>query len=444
MATEIRPKIVGLAGGTGSGKTTITKALLAHLGNDAVLLQHDWYYRDQGHLSLEERTRVNYDHPDAQETSLLIEHLMALRRGESIAAPQYDFATHTRHPDTRMVAPRPVILVEGINTLVSEELRHLFDLSIFVDVPADIRFIRRLQRDVAERGRSPESVTKQYLEQVRPMHEAFVEPCKARADLVLSGEADVAESVEKILARLGRTTIKSCSSPRFLLLSNSTMHGEPYLRWAQPHIAAQLEGIDEALFIPYAAVDIGFETYTAMLSEGIAKSDTAIIGIHTVGDKAEALKNAQCIIVGGGNTFALLAACQREGLMAPIGTAVRSGATYIGWSAGANLACPTIMTTNDMPIECPENFEGLGLIPFQINPHYRTESREGHGGESRDQRLKEFVRRNPSLGVLGLPEGMYISVADGESALCGDGKAMWFSDGREAEVVMPGRFTHCS
>ncbi len=441
---KVLPKIVGLAGGTGSGKTTVTKALLAHLGNDAALLQHDWYYRDQTDVPLAERNQVNYDHPDAQETALLIEHVAALRRGESVAAPQYDFATHTRRCETRTIAPRPVIVVEGINTLADPGLHALFDLCVFVDVPADIRFIRRLQRDVAERGRTTESVVTQYLDHVRPMHEEYVEPCKSKADLVLSGEADVAESANKIVARLDRYATGADAAHQLLLLSNSTMPGEAYLAWAQPHITEQLAGIDEALFIPYAAVDIGFETYTAMVSEGLSSAKTAIIGIHTIEDKVDALKNAQCIIVGGGNTFALLAACQREGLMAPIGTAVRSGATYIGWSAGANLACPTIMTTNDMPIECPENFEGLGLIPFQINPHYRTESREGHGGESRDQRLKEFVRRNPSLGVLGLPEGMYISVADGESALCGDGKAMWFSDGREAEVVMPGRFTHCS
>lgn len=197
------PRIVGLAGGSGSGKTTVTRALMERLGERAVLLQQDWYYRDQAGVPLEERGRVNYDHPEAQETSLLVEHIEVLRAGQAIEAPQYDFATHTRSSATVHVAPCPFIVVEGINALAHEGLRALCDLTVFVDAPADIRFIRRLQRDVAERGRTPESVITQYLDQVRPMHERYVEPCRNAADLVLSGETSVEESVERILARLG-------------------------------------------------------------------------------------------------------------------------------------------------------------------------------------------------------------------------------------------------
>lgn len=198
------PWLIGIAGGSGSGKTTITAALLDALGEEAALLQHDWYYRDQPACSPEARARLNFDHPDAQETALLAAHLDRLRRGNAVDAPQYDFATHTRAPNTVRVEPRPVIVVEGINTLASPELRARFDLAIFVDAPADIRFIRRLQRDIAERGRTVESVIRQYLEQVRPMHETFVEPCRDSAGLILSGEAPVAESVSRILACLGR------------------------------------------------------------------------------------------------------------------------------------------------------------------------------------------------------------------------------------------------
>lgn len=197
------PRIVGIAGGSGSGKTTVTAALMERLGDSATLLQQDWYYRDQAALSPEERAALNYDHPDAQETGLLVEHLRALREGNTVAVPQYDFATHTRRADTVHVAPCPWIVVEGINALAHEELRARCDLTVFVDAPADIRFIRRLQRDVAERGRTAESVITQYLNQVRPMHESFVEPCKHVADLVLSGEAPIEESVNQILARLG-------------------------------------------------------------------------------------------------------------------------------------------------------------------------------------------------------------------------------------------------
>ena len=197
------PRIVGIAGGSGSGKTTVTMALMAHLADRAVLLQQDWYYCDQSDKSAEHRAEVNYDHPDAQETDFLVAQLVQLRAGKAIDAPQYDFTTHTRRADTIRIAPHPLLVVEGINALAHLELRALCDVTVFVDAPADIRFIRRLQRDVAERSRTAESVILQYLAQVRPMHELYVEPCKGVADLVLRGEAPVEESVARILARLG-------------------------------------------------------------------------------------------------------------------------------------------------------------------------------------------------------------------------------------------------
>ncbi len=197
------PRIVGIAGGSGSGKTTVTAALMERLGPLATLLQQDWYYRDQSALSPDERAALNYDHPDAQETDLLVAHLEVLRAGQPVEVPQYDFATHTRRAGTVHVVPCPWIVVEGINALAHEGLRARCDLTVYVDAPADIRFIRRLRRDVAERGRIAESVITQYLDQVRPMHELYVEPCKNVADLVLSGEAPVGASVARILVRLG-------------------------------------------------------------------------------------------------------------------------------------------------------------------------------------------------------------------------------------------------
>jgi len=191
-----------LVGGSGSGKTTVTHALLDRLGPRGMLIQQDWYYRDQSHLPPEARVDVNYDDPGAQETELLVAQLDQLVRGEAVQAPQYDFATHTRCTDTLQLAARPILVVEGINALVHTGLRSRCALTVFVDAPADIRFIRRLRRDVAERGRTADSVIVQYLDQVRPMHETWVEPCKHVADLVLSGEAPVEESVERILAAL--------------------------------------------------------------------------------------------------------------------------------------------------------------------------------------------------------------------------------------------------
>lgn len=180
------PLVVGVAGGSGSGKTTIATYIYDAIGADgAVLLQHDSYYRDQSNKPPEERARVNYDHPDSLDNELIAEHLDKLRHGESIQMPIYDFKKHVRSPETIYVEPRPVIVVEGILVFYDAPLRNQMNLKIFVDTDADLRFIRRLQRDIAERGRSVDSVIEQYLTTVRLMHQEFVEPTKRHADLII-------------------------------------------------------------------------------------------------------------------------------------------------------------------------------------------------------------------------------------------------------------------
>ena len=180
------PIVIGIAGGSGSGKTTIADAVYASLdATEIVMIQHDSYYRDLRRLSSQERATVNFDHPDSLETELLVEHLESLRSGEAVAVPVYDFATHTRTESVVLVDARPVVLVEGILVLADERLNELFDLRIFVDTDSDLRFIRRMQRDVAERGRTVDSVIEQYQSTVRPMHVEFVEPSKRRADLII-------------------------------------------------------------------------------------------------------------------------------------------------------------------------------------------------------------------------------------------------------------------
>ena len=180
------PLIIGVAGGSGSGKTTIAHAVLDRIGEErAVLIQHDSYYRDQGHLALEARAKINYDHPDSLETELLAEDLRRLRAGEEIARPVYDFSTHTRSGETVTVRPRALVIVEGILVLAEPELRDLMDLKIFVDTDADLRLMRRLQRDISERGRTVPSVLEQYQATVRPMHIAFVEASRRYADIII-------------------------------------------------------------------------------------------------------------------------------------------------------------------------------------------------------------------------------------------------------------------
>ena len=181
-----RPVVVGVAGGTASGKTTISEAILDRVGRERVtLMQHDAYYRDLSHLPLEERRQVNFDHPDALESDLLVAHLDALCRGESIRIPVYDFATYVRRAEVCCVEPKPVILVEGVLIFTEVELRRRFDIKVYADTDADLRFIRRLRRDVSERQRTVDSVIEQYLNTVRPMHLEFVEPSKRYADVII-------------------------------------------------------------------------------------------------------------------------------------------------------------------------------------------------------------------------------------------------------------------
>lgn len=195
------PYIIGISGGTGSGKSTLTRKILEQVPRQMIdVLRHDCYYRDLSHLPDEVRWSSNFDHPDALETELLMEHLEALRLGEPIEEPTYDFARNRRGHPTRRVEPRPVLLVEGILILADARLRKYFDQTVFVDAPPDIRLARRLQRDPVERNLPMEYVVKQYLETVRPMHEAFVEPSRCHADLILSGETH--EQMQEGLASL--------------------------------------------------------------------------------------------------------------------------------------------------------------------------------------------------------------------------------------------------
>ncbi len=200
-----RPLFIGLAGGSGSGKTTIAEEVVDRLDGRVALLHHDAYYRHLVELSFEERTRVNYDHPNSLETELLIEQLEMLRSGLAIEHPVYDFSLHLRAPETIRIEPAPVVVVEGILVLSEPELRSELDLKIFVDTDADLRLARRLERDINERGRTVDSVIKQYFESVRPMHLEFVEPSRRYADLIIPegyNPAAVATVVELIRSRL--------------------------------------------------------------------------------------------------------------------------------------------------------------------------------------------------------------------------------------------------
>lgn len=197
-----RPLMIGVVGGSGSGKTTVARAIYDFLGMNAAFVDQDAYYRDLSHLTFEERRVVNFDHPEAFDTDLFVEQLATLQQGRGIRKPTYDFAAHTRSSVSVEIQPRDVILVDGILLFADARLRSLFDIKIFVDVAEDVRFIRRLQRDVTERGRTMEDVIRQYLATVRPMHHEFIEPSKRYADIILPEGGYNRIGVEMILARV--------------------------------------------------------------------------------------------------------------------------------------------------------------------------------------------------------------------------------------------------
>jgi uridine kinase len=208
MTSRHNPLVIGIAGGTGSGKTTVAKEVLQRVGADNIaFLPQDAYYKDLSHLKMEQHSQVNFDHPDSLETELLIHHILQLKELKAIDLPVYDFSTDRRTANTIRVSPQPIILVEGILIFCEPELRKLLDVKIYVDTDPDIRFIRRLQRDISERGRTTESVIQQYMLTVRPMHLEFVEPSKRYADVIIPEGGFNAAAMDMVVARLN-TLIK--------------------------------------------------------------------------------------------------------------------------------------------------------------------------------------------------------------------------------------------
>jgi uridine kinase len=199
------PLVIGVAGGSGSGKTTVTNAIVERVGRQHIaLLPHDSYYHDLGHLPHEQRAQVNFDHPDAFDTALYLAHVDALMQGQAVPMPTYDFANYMRLPAVQLVAPQPVILLEGMLIFADAELRSRMGIKLFVDAESDLRIIRRIERDRRSRGRTVESVIAQYLQTVRPMHLEFVEPSKRYADIIIPSGGLNAIAIDMVVARIER------------------------------------------------------------------------------------------------------------------------------------------------------------------------------------------------------------------------------------------------
>ena len=223
-----------------------------------------------------------------------------------------------------------------------------------------------------------------------------------------------------------------------LLISNSTNAGEPYLKYPIQEIAKTLEGVTEVVFIPYAAVTFSYDEYERKVQERFNEIGIKVSSVHKALNKRNFVRHAQAIMIGGGNTFALLKKMQEEDLLDVIFRRVKAGVPYIGWSAGSNVTCPTICTTNDMPIVQPESFRAIGLVPFQINPHYLDANPEGHAGETREQRINEYIEANRSRYVVGLREGCMLRINDNGIQLIGSRPMRIFKKGIETYEVQPG------
>jgi dipeptidase E len=219
---------------------------------------------------------------------------------------------------------------------------------------------------------------------------------------------------------------------RLLLISNSTNPGEPYLDYPKSNIRECLgEKPVKALFIPYAAVTFSYDEYEARVAERFHEIGHDVVSIHRFSDPVTAVLEAEAIVVGGGNTWKLLKTIREQCLINPVRERVLAGIPYIGWSAGSNMACPTIRTTNDMPVVEPDSFSSFNLIPFQINPHYLDANPAGHAGETREQRIEEFIEVNPDLYVAGLREGTMLLMEDGEIRLAGPRQMRVFKKGQK-------------
>lgn len=226
---------------------------------------------------------------------------------------------------------------------------------------------------------------------------------------------------------------------RLLLLSNSTNFGGTFLGHAGSALQRTLgPSITEVLFIPYAAVRLTFDDFTARVAERFEPLGYAVRSVHQERERRRAVLRAEAVVVGGGNTFHLLDMLYQEQLLEPIRERVGHGVPYVGWSAGANLACPTIRTTNDMPIVEPPSFNALGLVPFQINPHFTDARIPNHGGETRSERLQEYLAANPTMTVIGLPEGTMLDVEGDTVTFTGDRQAVMLRHGLEPLRLSPG------
>ncbi len=213
-----------------------------------------------------------------------------------------------------------------------------------------------------------------------------------------------------------------------LLLSNSTMPGEAFFQWPRPYVTAFLEGRKRVAFVPFAAPEEQQDAYAEKVAPVFAEMGAEIVPLHREADPVKALEGVDAVAVGGGNSFLLLRQLYRTGLVRGIGERVRRGLPYVGWSAGANVACPSIMTTNDMPIVEVPTLRALHLVPFQINPHFTEDTIPGHGGESREQRIAEFLALNPNVPVVGLREGSLLHVKNGQATLAGKAMKVLRSD----------------
>lgn len=222
-----------------------------------------------------------------------------------------------------------------------------------------------------------------------------------------------------------------------LLLSNSTLPGQNYLQWPMPYLSEFFKEINQILFIPFAGFSMGYDKYESAVKNAFHKIDKKVVSIHHSSNYINAVEQAEAIAIGGGNTFYLYHQLHQHQLIKPIQQKVEKGMPYAGWSAGSNAACPSLKTTNDMPIVEPASFAGLNLVPIQINPHFTEQTIANHGGETRKQRIMEFLSANQSAKVLGIPEGSLLHVQKNTMHYIGNSSAKLFLYNQDEKIIQP-------
>jgi len=399
----------------------------------------------------------HFTHNDLIQVALVLSNrsdAYVLRRAEDHSVPSVTFTRDTLYNDTQYILDTlrsyeiDFVVLAGFMLLMPEPIVRAYSGRIINIHPALLpkfggkgMYGDNVHRAVIEGGESESGITIHYVNE-RYDSGSIIFQESVNVDPEDTPES-LAAKIHKLEHRffpavIERTILRDINRKRLLLISNSTNAGEAYLEYPREQIAKFLEGVKNVMFVPYAAVTFSYDEYQAKVQARFEEFGVTVHSVHRYRNPAAVMAEAEAIVVGGGNTFHLVQQMQRNGLMEPIRRKVLDGTPYVGWSAGSNVACPTLCTTNDMPIVEPDSFNCLGLVPFQINPHYLDSHPDGHAGETRQQRIEEYIAANREMYVAGLREGCMLKVEGSQMELIGGRPLRIFRYGQAHSEHQPG------